>query len=362
MNLGNKIKTLRKEHNLTQETLAEMLGVSYQAISRRENNITSPDISTLPILANIFNVTVDYLLDVNITKNEENINKIYDEYYHLSINNQIDECVKILEEGIKQYPFAFKLKNELLHIYYIKLLDAKEKLDYQNKLINLANNIIEKCFIDDYRYSAMQSLILVYESMKEYEKGKTILNKLPAISFSKDILKEHTLTGKDKINAQQENIYNILSMFENLLFQLTPLKETGYWDEVLLKYVSLLELIYEEKNYGLYNYNIMNIYLFCAIDKARIKDQNLTIYYLKHAINHATICTKLKQDNKIIISTSFLVNHLQDDPTTWPISSNILFNIILEEINKPEYDFIRNHQEFNEIINYISKKNLIKIK
>ena len=73
MNLGNKIKTLRKEHNLTQENLAEMLGVSYQAISRWENNITSPDISTLPILANIFNVTIDYLLDVNITKNEEKV-------------------------------------------------------------------------------------------------------------------------------------------------------------------------------------------------------------------------------------------------------------------------------------------------
>ena len=172
-----------------------------------------------------------------------------------------------------------------------------------------------------------------------------------------------TYKGKCELDFKKSgfdtNIYNILSMFENLLFQLTPLKETGYWDEVLLKYVSLLELIYEEKNYGLYNYNIMNIYLFCAIDKARIKDQNLTIYYLKHAINHATICTKLKQDNKIIISTSFLVNHLQDDPTTWPISSNILFNIILEEINKPEYDFIRNNQEFNEIINYISKNNQI---
>ena len=89
MNLGNKIKTLRKEHNLTQENLAEMLGVSYQAISRWENNITSPDISTLPILANIFNVTVDYLLDVNVIKNEDNINKIYDEYYNLSINNLI---------------------------------------------------------------------------------------------------------------------------------------------------------------------------------------------------------------------------------------------------------------------------------
>ena len=90
MNLGNKIKKLRKQNNLTQENLAEMLGVSYQAISRWENNITSPDISTLPILANIFDVTVDYLLDVNILKNEETINKIYDEYYNLSIDNKLD--------------------------------------------------------------------------------------------------------------------------------------------------------------------------------------------------------------------------------------------------------------------------------
>ena len=353
MNLGNKIKTLRKQHNLTQENLAEMLGVSYQAISRWENNITSPDINTLPILANIFNVTVDYLLDVNVIKNEDNINKIYDEYYNLSINNQINECETLLEEGIKQYPFAFKLKNELLHIYYIKLLHSEEKLHYQNKLIKLATNIIENCFIDEYRYSAMQSLILVYELMKEYEKGKTILNKLPTISFSKDLLKEHTLTGKDKLIAQQENIYNILSMFEHLIYQLTPFKKTGHWDEVLLKYLGLIELIYENKDYGLYNYNLMNIYLFCAIDKARIKDKNLTINYLNQAINHATICTKLKKDNKIIMNTSFLVNQLQDDSKTWPITDNLLFNIILAELNKPEYDFIRDTKPFNEIISFL---------
>ena len=356
MNLGNKIKTLRKEHNLTQENLAEMLGVSYQAISRWENNITSPDISTLPILANIFNVTVDYLLDVNIIKNEDNINKIYDEYYNLNVNNKIDECEILLEKGIKQYPYAFKLKNELLHIYYIKLLDSQEKLYYQKKLINLANNIIEKCSIDDYRYSAMESLILVYESMKEFEKGKIILNKLPTISFSKDLLKEHTLTGKSKVIAQQKNIYNILSMFEHLIYQLTPFKKTGHWDEILLKYKSLLKLIYEDEDYGLYHYNLMNINLFCAIDKARIKDDNLTLYYLNQAINHATICTKLKKENKIIINTSFLVNQLQDDPNSWPINNNLLFDIILSELKKSEYDFIRETRNFKEIINLITKK------
>ena len=77
MQLGRRIKELRKKRNITQQDLAEMLGVSYQAISRWENNITSPDITTLPVLANIFNVTVDYLLDVNIKENTQIRENIY---------------------------------------------------------------------------------------------------------------------------------------------------------------------------------------------------------------------------------------------------------------------------------------------
>ena len=68
MNIGLKIKKLRKEKNITQQHLAEILDVSYQAISRWENNITSPDITVLPILSNIFNVTIDYLLDNKIER------------------------------------------------------------------------------------------------------------------------------------------------------------------------------------------------------------------------------------------------------------------------------------------------------
>ena len=69
MNIGLKIKQLRTKNNYTQNDLANMLGVSYQAISRWENNITIPDISVLPLLSNIFNVTIDYLLDNNIEDN-----------------------------------------------------------------------------------------------------------------------------------------------------------------------------------------------------------------------------------------------------------------------------------------------------
>ncbi len=66
--LGKRIAALRREKALTQEELAEKLGVSPQAISKWENDQTCPDISLLPLLANLFDITVDELL----TGNKEN--------------------------------------------------------------------------------------------------------------------------------------------------------------------------------------------------------------------------------------------------------------------------------------------------
>lgn len=62
MTFGQKIKSLRREANMTQENLAELLSISPQAISRWETDVAMPDISLLPPLANLFNVTTDYLL------------------------------------------------------------------------------------------------------------------------------------------------------------------------------------------------------------------------------------------------------------------------------------------------------------
>ncbi len=62
MTIGKRIALLRKEKGLKQEELAEMLGVSGQAVSKWENDQTCPDISLLPQLASIFGVTVDELL------------------------------------------------------------------------------------------------------------------------------------------------------------------------------------------------------------------------------------------------------------------------------------------------------------
>ncbi len=60
--IGNNIMILRKENGLTQEQLANALGISYQAVSKWETGNACPDISTLPLLADLFSVSVDQLI------------------------------------------------------------------------------------------------------------------------------------------------------------------------------------------------------------------------------------------------------------------------------------------------------------
>lgn len=63
MTIGKRIAILRKEKNLTQEELANHMGVSPQAVSKWENDQTCPDISALPKLARLLGVSVDELLE-----------------------------------------------------------------------------------------------------------------------------------------------------------------------------------------------------------------------------------------------------------------------------------------------------------
>lgn len=85
--LGDRIKYHRKRLGMTQEQLAERMGVSAQAVSKWENNLSCPDISVLPDLAEVFGVSVDELLgkggvrEAEIVEPEEK-----DDGYHYTWN------------------------------------------------------------------------------------------------------------------------------------------------------------------------------------------------------------------------------------------------------------------------------------
>ena len=62
---GRRIGRLRKSRNLTQMELADLMGVSYQAVSGWERGISMPDISKLPDLARVFGVKIDDIFNDN---------------------------------------------------------------------------------------------------------------------------------------------------------------------------------------------------------------------------------------------------------------------------------------------------------
>ena len=70
MQLGEKIKSLRKQKNLSQEVLANYLGVSFQAVSKWESGTTMPDVMLIPAIASFFGVSTDELFDFNLFETE----------------------------------------------------------------------------------------------------------------------------------------------------------------------------------------------------------------------------------------------------------------------------------------------------
>lgn len=74
--LGKRIKAFRMERGLTQESLAETLGVSPQAISKWENGVTAPDIGMLPAISITFGVTIDDLFSLTDDENLERIHNM----------------------------------------------------------------------------------------------------------------------------------------------------------------------------------------------------------------------------------------------------------------------------------------------
>ena len=73
MELGKKIRQLRAKAGLTQEQLAERLGIGPQSVSKWETGVAMPDISLLPTLAEVFGVTIDDLFDLTV---EQRLNRI----------------------------------------------------------------------------------------------------------------------------------------------------------------------------------------------------------------------------------------------------------------------------------------------
>ena len=115
--IGQVIKKLRKERNLTQEELAELLSITSQAVSKWENETGLPDISQIVPIASVFGVSTDVLFGTFGTSDDEEARKIIQKAYSLKGDSTTEslKCVyDALQEGLRCYPNnVFILMNSL---------------------------------------------------------------------------------------------------------------------------------------------------------------------------------------------------------------------------------------------------------
>lgn len=103
--IGQNIRDFRKKNNLTQETLADRLGVSYQSISRWENDTTYPDLELIPAIAEILAVTVDELLGMPQIEKEKRAVETFDELRRecMKRDYDADKIVNLLRDIRRNY-------------------------------------------------------------------------------------------------------------------------------------------------------------------------------------------------------------------------------------------------------------------
>lgn len=127
--LSDKLRAIRKEHKLTQQNIADVLGIDRTTYTVYELGTTTPSPSTLVKLSQIYNVTVGYLLDV-----EDNRPELIREPQAQSS----ESCV------LGSDPLALLKKDEKELLMYFRVLPPETKNEVTKKLRDLAQGYKDK--------------------------------------------------------------------------------------------------------------------------------------------------------------------------------------------------------------------------
>ena len=152
LRIAENIKRLRQESQLTQAQLAERLGVSYQAISRWENETTYPDIELLPAIATLFGVTVDYLLGSTAEDQKESLMRGWDKFKTITDPHQRVTHLRMMHRDFPEDWYLFlKLCNE------VPSIEEKKRL---------TDELLQDCPIPYIRSLAIRQLICAEDEDK----------------------------------------------------------------------------------------------------------------------------------------------------------------------------------------------------
>ena len=208
--IGERIRYLRLQNKMTQEQLADHLGISYQSVSRWENGMTYPDISFLPAIAKYFSVTVDYLLGQDEEEKKKKIQKQIRCIGSMTVENEEDVIALIRtcrreQDGEYFVDICYSLLYSPLH-------KSKAVLD---ELRKSKDRFFETCWDADIRARALESYAKLED--ESYLKGLLEAHVTDITNCKDYLLKERYLFHNEFDRAESARQRHFHKVIVNLL-------------------------------------------------------------------------------------------------------------------------------------------------
>ena len=255
MSIGTNISELRRAKGLTQQQLAEKLGVSGQSVSKWENDVCAPDVGQFPLLAELFGVSIDRLYGFRLSGGEE-ARAIVDRADRCE---SLEENIAMLKAGLEKYPNDPQLKIALaMSLLSLSLVRGhEEKTEEEEKAretcICLCRELIRSCGDRQRVDEALEVLRRAYVYAGEYERALDCIERLSPEAWQLRIVgKAQVLMQRDDkelMRFGQRQIFTLWLTMDTLLMMMI----SGYYSrdarralafsEVREKLLSLFDLV-----------------------------------------------------------------------------------------------------------------------
>jgi len=356
MELKNKLKELRMAHNMTQEAVAEHLGVSSQTVSKWERGLLSPDIALLPKIALLFKCSIDSLFDMDLVWSIEHRKEFGEKIHTLHEKKDWEGVYQAWIREIELNPDHYgNYADVMLHVYRKKLYDK----DRVEKMISLADHAEKCCTDDDKRNEIYRIMLQICSESKDpaiREKGKYYYKKLPSLRHSREVYAKFVMGGEEYRSQVLKNIIYTIDLAECSVRQLIlpdmpPQEKLFYYQ----KAAALLETVLDGKYAGFYDPPLLSNYTEIAKIYVQLGQMDMAEKYINRII--ATLEKHMIESEKENKSQVLYSTTLRNTVPTEQICKNLLQSmvntqeleqfkdVILPFLNKWEKYFISNREE-----------------
>ena len=285
MSVGTTIKKLRRDRNITQEQLAEMLGVSTNAVSQWECDKTAPDISHLPILANIFEVSADILLEIDIAKSKKQteIKEFTSKYTELHSQGKTAERLTLSRAMQKKYP-----NDETVRYYLMRVLQNGYIDESFDEIVMLGEQLLESTNME-YKMGAIRGLCFTYLHKGDRSKALQYADMMPPA----EDLYLHVLEGGELVEHCQNYFWKVCDRMYLYLKYLIDCKDAGYTHEekhaMWNSLYDMFHMIFTDKDFGFYNDRLVRICFFMALESGKAEQFERAMEELEKLLIHLEI-------------------------------------------------------------------------